>query len=116
MINPQILSLGTANPPSRFTQQQCFEATGYKGERIRKIFLNSDIEFRHFYFEGSPNLDEDSDQRNQRLCAVCSRKSCFLSLPRARAVGKLANVATALESALVRLCNIITFVYTNKMR
>src|SRR5580765_4771917 len=76
MSNPQILSLGTANPPSRFTQQQCFEATGYKGERIRKIFLNSDIEFRHFYFEGSPNLDEDSDQRNQRYLNGAVKTGC----------------------------------------
>jgi 3,5-dihydroxyphenylacetyl-CoA synthase len=76
MINPQILSLGTANPPSRLTQQQCFEATGYKGERIRKMFLNSDIEFRHFYFEGSPNLDEDSDQRNQRYLNGAVNTGC----------------------------------------
>ena len=24
-------------------------AAGYQGERIRKIFLNGDIEYRHFY-------------------------------------------------------------------
>jgi 3,5-dihydroxyphenylacetyl-CoA synthase len=76
MINPQILSLGTANPPARFTQQQCFEATGYKGERIRQIFLNSDIEFRHFYFEGSPNLDENSDQSNQRYLNGAVQTGC----------------------------------------
>jgi hypothetical protein len=44
---PQILSIGTANPPIRLTQEQSFYATGYQSERIRKIFLNSDIIQRH---------------------------------------------------------------------
>ena len=69
MLNPHILGVGSANPPARFTQQQSFEAAGYSAERIRKIFLNSDIEFRHFYFEGEPNRNETSDERNQRYLA-----------------------------------------------
>ena len=47
---PHILGIGTVNPPIRLTQEQTFYAAGYKGERIRKIFLNSDIQYRHFYF------------------------------------------------------------------
>jgi len=30
-----------------------------------KIFLNSDIEYRHFYLEGALNRKESSDQLNQ---------------------------------------------------
>ena len=43
--------IGTANPPVRLTQEQSFHAAGYEGEHIRKIFLNSDIDHRHFYLE-----------------------------------------------------------------
>lgn len=42
---PRILGIGTANPPIRLTQEQSFYAAGYESERIRKIFLNSDIEY-----------------------------------------------------------------------
>jgi len=42
-MDPQILRIGTANPPIRLTQQQSFYAAGYESQRIRKIFLNRDI-------------------------------------------------------------------------
>lgn len=61
-MHPHILGIGTANPPIRLTQEQTFYAAGYKGERIRKIFLNTDIQYRHFYFGRVPNLEETSDQ------------------------------------------------------
>jgi polyketide synthase Type III len=64
--HPRILGIGTANPPVRLTQEQSFHAAGYKGERIRKIFLNSDIDYRHFFLEGALSRRETSDQLNQR--------------------------------------------------
>jgi hypothetical protein len=39
---------------------------GYQGERIRKIFLNRDIDYGNFYPEGTVNRVESSDQMNQR--------------------------------------------------
>jgi hypothetical protein len=57
--------IGTASPLVRLTQEQSFHAAGYKGERIRKIFLNSNIDYRHFYLEGALNREENSDQLNQ---------------------------------------------------
>jgi alkylresorcinol/alkylpyrone synthase len=39
--HPRILSIGTANPTVRLTQEQSFHAAGCQGERIRKIFLSS---------------------------------------------------------------------------
>jgi hypothetical protein len=44
--HPRILGIGTANPPARLTQEQTFHAAGYQSERIRKMFLNSDIDYR----------------------------------------------------------------------
>jgi 3,5-dihydroxyphenylacetyl-CoA synthase len=74
--NPHILSIGTANPPTRLTQEQSFHSAGYESERIRKIFLNSDIEYRHFYFQGTPNRQESSDQLNQRFLEGAMKTGC----------------------------------------
>jgi hypothetical protein len=49
--HPRILGVGKANPLVRLTQQERFHAAGYQGERIRKIFLNSDIDDRHFIWK-----------------------------------------------------------------
>lgn len=76
MNHPRITGIGTANPPLRLTQEQSFRATGYEGERIRKIFLNSDIDFRHFYFEGSLNRNESSDELNQRYLRGAMHTGC----------------------------------------
>ena len=64
------------NPAIRLTQEQTLHATGYEGERIRKIFLNSDIDFRHFYLEGALNRTESSDQLNQRYLRGAMKTGC----------------------------------------
>lgn len=76
MNHPRIIGIGTANPPLRLTQEQSFCVTGYEGERIRKIFLNSDIDFRYFYFEGSLNRNESSDELNQRYLRGAMHTGC----------------------------------------
>jgi len=74
--HPRIQGIGTANPPIRLTQEQSFHAAGYQGERIRKIFLNSDIDYRHFCLEGAPNREESSDQLNQRYLRGAMKTGC----------------------------------------
>lgn len=76
MTSPRILGIGTAVPPLKLSQEQVFQASGYKSERIRSIFLNSDIAYRHFYFEDRPNLDESSDQMNQRFLLGALNTGC----------------------------------------
>jgi 3,5-dihydroxyphenylacetyl-CoA synthase len=76
----RILGIGTANPPIRLTQEQSFHAAGYETERIRRIFANSDIEYRHFYFGGTPNLQENSDQQNQRYLSGAVKTGCHAIL------------------------------------
>jgi polyketide synthase Type III len=78
--HPRILGIGTANPPVRLTQEQSFHAAGYQSERIRKIFLNSDIDYRHFYLEGSPNRQESSYQLNQRYLRGAMKTGCHAIL------------------------------------
>ena len=76
MNSPRILGIGTANPPIRLTQEQSFYAAGYESERIRKIFLNSDIEYRYFYFGGTLNRKETSDQLNERYLSGAVKTGC----------------------------------------
>jgi 3,5-dihydroxyphenylacetyl-CoA synthase len=76
MNNPRIIGIGTANPVLRLTQEQSFHAVGYQSERIRKMFLNSDIDYRHFYLEGHLNRDESSDQLNQRYLRGAMKTGC----------------------------------------
>jgi len=50
------MAIGTANPPNRYSQAQMYElisryAPFYRNERIRHVFMNSDIDYRHFFFD-----------------------------------------------------------------
>ncbi len=87
MNHPRILGIGTANPPVRLTQEQSFHAAGYQSEGIRKIFLNSDIEYRHFYLEGELNREESSDQLNQRYLRGAMKTGCRAILNCVKAAG-----------------------------
>jgi 3,5-dihydroxyphenylacetyl-CoA synthase len=84
---PRVLGIGTANPPIRLTQEQTFHAAGYESERIRRIFLNSDIEYRHFYFGGTLNREESSDQMNQRYLSGAMKTGCRAILDCVKAAG-----------------------------
>ena len=87
MTHPRILGIGTANPPVRLTQEQSFHAAGYQSERILKIFLNSDIDYRHFYLEGALNREESSDQLNQRYLRGAVKTGCRAILNCVNAAG-----------------------------
>src|SRR5712692_5735820 len=70
--NPRILGIGTANPPHRFTQEEAYRLAGYDSQRILEIFLNSDIDTRHFYVDPAHvNRHETPDELNRRyLCGA----------------------------------------------
>ena len=87
MNYPRILGIGTANPLVRLTQEQSFHAAGDQDERIRKIFLNSDIDHRHFYLEGTLNRGESSDQLNQRYLRGAMKTGCRAILNCVKAAG-----------------------------
>jgi alkylresorcinol/alkylpyrone synthase/polyketide synthase Type III len=53
---PGILAIATSNPPNRYTQNEVYELAAkhsefYRNPRIRQIFLNSDIDYRHLYMD-----------------------------------------------------------------
>src|SRR5207253_7373804 len=72
----------------RLTQEQSFHAAGYESERIRKVFLNSDIKYRHFFFGGTPNLEETSDQQNQRYLSGAVKTGCRAILHSLESAGR----------------------------
>jgi ferredoxin-NADP reductase len=47
----RILAIGRATPACRVTQEESFRLSRYERDGARRIFLNSGIDFRHFYFE-----------------------------------------------------------------
>lgn len=87
MTLPRIVNIGTANPPLRLTQEEVFRALGYESERIRKIFLNSDIDYRHFYLEGPLDRSETSDQLNQRYLRGATKTGCLAIMNCLKAAG-----------------------------
>ncbi len=70
---PAILSVGTSNPKQRYSQQEIYELLAehsefYRSERVRQIFMTSDIEYRHLYFDiDSFNLNESPDELHNRF-------------------------------------------------
>lgn len=87
MSNPQVLSVGTALPPERFTQAETLAMVGYTGERIKKIFMNGEIETRHFYLEGKPfNPHESKDEltaRYERGAVGLGKEACHSAMEKA---------------------------------
>jgi len=71
--SPAILSIASSNPRRRYTQQQIYELAHrasefYRTERIRQIFMNSDIDHRHLYFDiESFDAQESCDQLHRRF-------------------------------------------------
>jgi alkylresorcinol/alkylpyrone synthase/polyketide synthase Type III len=70
---PGILSLATANPPRRYSQEQTYSLLAthspfYNTARIQEIFMNSDIDYRHAYFDiESMKFNESSDELHERF-------------------------------------------------
>ncbi|HKZ21989.1 MAG TPA: type III polyketide synthase [candidate division Zixibacteria bacterium] len=66
-MNPKIISIGTANPQEKFSQEEVYKLCGYKSPKIKSIFLNSDIDFRYFYLNQKDfKLNENVDEKNRR--------------------------------------------------
>jgi len=62
---PRIVAVGTAVPPNRYPQELLLTMAGY--DRTRgAFFLNSDIEYRHLYFEPGFRGGETIDEMNAR--------------------------------------------------
>lgn len=77
MKTPRVISIGTANPARRFTQREAYQLAGYEDPKVLRIFLNSDIDYRHFYIDpGSFTADESPDELNQRYLRGAMETGC----------------------------------------
>lgn len=71
-FQPAILGVATSNPLQRYSQEQIYElackySEFYRSPRVRQIFMNSDIEFRHLYMDiDSYSALESVDEMHQR--------------------------------------------------
>jgi predicted naringenin-chalcone synthase len=75
--NPRIRAIGKANPPLRLSQEETFRLAGYNNPKVRKIFLNSGIDFRHFYLDPENwNRRETSDELNLRYLRGAMHTGC----------------------------------------
>jgi len=64
---PHIVSVATATPPRRFTQEEVLRLTGYTQPIARKIFLNSDVDYRYLFIDpADPVPYEDLDKLHRR--------------------------------------------------
>ncbi|MBI5463805.1 MAG: type III polyketide synthase [Ignavibacteriales bacterium] len=69
---PAILSVATSTPAQRYSQEQiydlaCTHSEFYRSHRIREIFMNSDIAFRHLYLDANALASlETTDQMHKR--------------------------------------------------
>lgn len=61
-VYPQIISIGTANPPNRYTQLEVIQLFGTQNPLIKRLFRNSHIKHRFLYL---PDPGEDGIIRNE---------------------------------------------------
>ena len=72
-LSPRVLGLGTAVPKFRYSQREIYDMSArvvpqYKHPRIEQIFMNSDIDYRHFSFDSSTfSPPETADQLHERF-------------------------------------------------
>ena len=53
VINPKVVSIGSALPASFYTQEQVWDALGYQYPHFKKLFTGSEISKRHFWVKPS---------------------------------------------------------------
>ena len=70
---PAVLAIGTANPDRRYSQEEIYNLLArhsgfYRTDRVRHIFMTSDIDFRHLFFDSeSFHADETPDELHERF-------------------------------------------------
>ena len=70
---PRIIGIGRANPPTRYSQREIYDLSRkyvplYRNSRIEQIFMNSDIDYRHFTFDKETFVpDESADDLHARF-------------------------------------------------
>ncbi len=88
MDTAAILSCATEVPPLRLTQEDVFRYMGYTSPRIRRIFLNSGIDHRHFWADAETfSPDETPDELHARYREGAMHLSCQVARSALAAAG-----------------------------
>lgn len=89
---PSILSVGTSNPPFRYSQREIYDFSArhvelYRSPRVEQIFMNSDIDQRYLAFDmATLDPDESADEMHARFtehALPTARKAAEEALARA---------------------------------
>ncbi len=80
-MQPKIISLGTANPTEKFTQEEIYNLCGYQSQKVKAIFENSDIQTRHLYlnrnnFKPTETTDELNVRYKEGSLEIASAAIC----------------------------------------
>jgi len=102
IASPTLLSCATAVPPQRFSQEEAFALSGYTSPRIRQIFLNCNIEYRHLWLDPEEFVPRESpDQLHARYL----EGACRLASSAARLALEQAGLsASEVDCILVASC------------
>ncbi len=89
MHMPRIVAVGTANPPTHFTQEEALALAGYTDARRRGFFLNSQIEGRYLAIDRDGfRPDESLDALNARFRKSSVELGCQAVLRALQRVGR----------------------------
>lgn len=65
-MTPRIAGVATAVPPHRFSQEELLKLSGYQDRLRRSFFLNSEIRWRHLFFDRGFSPVETVDELQER--------------------------------------------------
>jgi len=65
-MSPRIVGVATAVPPQRFSQDELLRLAGYQDRVRRSFFLNSEIQWRHLWFDQGFSPVETIDELQER--------------------------------------------------
>ncbi len=87
IVQPRIVSVAIATPPRRVSQEEALQLAGYTTPAARRIFLNSDIDFRHLFLapldEPRTETPDDAHRRYKEGALLLARQAAERCLKQA---------------------------------
>jgi 3,5-dihydroxyphenylacetyl-CoA synthase len=104
-LKTRILGVGTATPPTSYSQAELLEIFGIKDRRIRSLFLNSAIDRRYLTL---PLVSQDGSRRHETQGELLKKhRSCAIEVG-ARAIQACVRKCNATISDISFLCCVTT--------
>jgi predicted naringenin-chalcone synthase len=117
LLTPRIIAVGTAVPQNRYSQEVLLHWSGHNAAR-GAFFLNSDIEYRHLYFDasfrGGETIDEMTE-RGRRGAAELGSKAILCCLQRSALTAEAVDFL-ATTTCTVSLCPHLDTVFIRDLK